>query len=362
MTRSARNRSTIAAILYTLGLFFLLIAAPPAPVQAADRPMPVRVAPVQLQQVSEQVSLVGTTEPEDESTVAGEVAGIVDRFPVEEGDYVEKGALLARLRTTYIQLRLNEARAAREQTLANLNNAEKELQRVSKLRQTNAVAEKAYDEAMYSHQALSQGLLRHEAEIEQLRYELEQASIKAPFAGFVAREHTAVGQYLSAGGAVVDLIKLDPVLVTINVPERYILRVPVGAEARVVLPSITDQPYQAKVFAVLPRGNPSARTFPVRVRMENPEYRIKSGMEALVSFDLSGAGKALLVPKDAVVPAGETRKVFKVVDGKVEPVMVKIVGYFDGNVAVEGPLNEGDQVVIRGNERLRPGQEVAILD
>jgi RND family efflux transporter MFP subunit len=362
LTRLIRNRPTLATILFIPGLFFLLLSAMTAPVQAADRPMPVRVATVEKQQVSEQVSLVGTTEPDDESTVAAEVAGIVDRFPVEEGDYVEKGALLAKLRTTYIQLRLNEARAAREQTLANLKNAEKELQRVSKLRQTNAVAEKAYDEALYSHQALSQGLLRHEAEIEQLRYELEQASIKAPFTGFVAREHTAVGQYLSAGGAVVDLIKLNPVLVTIDVPERYILRVPVGAGARVVLPSISDQPYQAQVFAVLPRGNPSARTFPVRVRMENPEYRIKSGMEALVSFDLSGAGKALLVPKDAVVPAGETRKVFRVVDGKVEPVLVKIVGYFDGNVAVEGPLNVGDQVVIRGNERLRPGQEVAILE
>ena len=79
---------------------------------------------------------------------------------VREGDYVKKGALLVRLRTTYLQLRLKGARAARDRTVANLDNVDKELKRISKLREANSVAEKAYDDALYNHLALTQELLR----------------------------------------------------------------------------------------------------------------------------------------------------------------------------------------------------------
>ena len=83
-------------------------------------------------------------------------------------------------------------------------------------------------------------------------------------------------------------------------------------------------------------------------------------MEAMVTFNLATKIKALLVPKDAVVTAGDNRLVFMVNDGKALPVPVKIIGYYDGDVAVEGNLKPGIQVVIRGNERLRPGQAVTI--
>ena len=83
-------------------------------------------------------------------------------------------------------------------------------------------------------------------------------------------------------------------------------------------------------------------------------------MEAMVDFNLATEIEALLVPKDAVVTAGDNRLVFVVNDGKATSVPVKIAGYHDGDVAVEGNLKPGDQVVIRGNERLRPGQPVLV--
>ena len=83
-------------------------------------------------------------------------------------------------------------------------------------------------------------------------------------------------------------------------------------------------------------------------------------MEAMVTFNLATQRKALLVPKDAVVTAGDNRLVFMVNDGKAMPVPVNIIGYYDGGVAVEGNLKSGDQLVVRGNERLRPGQPVIV--
>ena len=81
----------------------------------------------------------------------------------------------------------------------------------------------------------------------------------------------------------------------------------------------------------------------------------------MVTFNLAAQKSAMLVPKDAVVTAGNNRLVFIVNDGKAIPVPVKILGYYDGNVEVAGKLAPGSKVVIRGNERLRPGQPVSVI-
>jgi len=85
-------------------------------------------------------------------------------------------------------------------------------------------------------------------------------------------------------------------------------------------------------------------------------------MEAMVTFNLANKKNALLIPKDAIVTAGENRLIFVVVDGKAVPVPVNILGYYDGDVAIVGDLKPGAQVVIRGNERLRPGQAVVVQE
>ncbi|KPJ76760.1 MAG: hypothetical protein AMJ54_10515 [Deltaproteobacteria bacterium SG8_13] len=346
-------------------LLFLVFAVCPAygadaDKQPQERKSPVRVAAVEIKPVAQQVSLVGTTEAVAESTVASEAAGVVEYYPVREGDYVEKGALLVRLRTTYLKLRLKGARVERERTLANLKNVEKELKRVSKLREANSVAEKAYDDALYNHQALTQELLRNEVEIEQLQYDLDQARVTAPFSGFVAVEHTQVGEWVPAGGAVVTLIDLSSVRITVDVPERYSVKLTPAGQAGVRIAALEEERLAGEITGILPQGNPAARTFPVRVHVANHGLKIKSGMEAVVTFNLANHKEALLVPKDAIVTSGANRHVVTVVDGRAMPVGVKVAGYYGSNVAVEGSLKPGDQVVIRGNERLRPGQAVEI--
>ena len=323
-------------------------------------PSPVQVAVVKTKTVSNQISLVGTTEAIAKSTVASEIAGLVEHFPIKEGDFVKKGGLLANLKETELRLRLKGAAAAKKRIQANLQNAEKELTRVSKLKETNSIAEKQYDTAFYTYRALSQELLQEESEIELLEYELKQQKVLAPFSGFVAKEHTQIGEWINKGGPVVTLLDLDKVQITVDVPERYSVLLAPRGNVNVSIKSVSNNSISGKIYSVLPQGNPDSRTFPVRIHIESPGHKIKSGMEAMVTFNLTTEKKALLVPKDAVVTAGNNRLVFMVNDDKAIPVPVKIIGYYDGDVAVEGNLNPGIQVVIRGNERLRPGQAVVV--
>ncbi len=323
--------------------------------------VPVRVARVIEKMVSDQIALIGTAEAVAESTVAAEVAGLVEYFPIKEGDYVKKGQLLVRLKSTYLRIRLKGALASRDSIQANLENAEKELNRLSKLKQTKSIAEKSYDAALYAHRALLKTLVKSEAEIEQLQYEIKQKKVVAPFAGFVAREHTQVGEWINSGGAVVTLLNLGKIRITVDVPERYAVTLSGQSKVKVEIKSISNSRITGRISAILPQGDPTSRTFPVRIRLENPKFKIKSGMEAIVIFSLRDKKKTLLVPKDAVVTAGNNRLVFSVMNGKARPVNVRILGYYDGNVAVAGNIKPGDQVVTRGNERLRPGQPVQIL-
>ena len=323
-------------------------------------PSPVQVAIVKTKTVSNQISLIGTTDAISESTVASEISGLVEYFPIKEGDYVKKGDVLVNLKETEPRLRLKGAVAAKKRIQANLGNAEKELKRVSKLKETNSIAEKQYDTAFYTHIALSQELLQKESEIDLLKYEIKQQKVLAPFSGFVAKEHTQIGEWINKGGPVVTLLGLDKVQITVDVPERYSVLLAPQGNVNVSIKSVSNNSISGKIYSVLPQANPDSRTFPVRIHIENPGHKIKSGMEAMVTFNLATEIKALLVPKDAVVTAGNNRLVFMVNDGKAISIPVNIIGYYDGDVAVEGNLKPDDQVVIRGNERLRPGQAVVI--
>jgi RND family efflux transporter MFP subunit len=325
-------------------------------------PVPVQVASVVEEAVSGQVTLVGTTEAFARSIIAAEVSGLVETFPVREGDSVEKGKLLAKLKSTDVLLRLKAAKANREKVLANIDFVEKELARYTALKEADSIAARKYDEVWYDHKALNQERLRTEAEIDLLKDELRKKNVTAPFSGFVAEEHIQVGEWVSTGGPVVTLVDLKNVKITVDVPERYATQLRHESPVQVLLASVSEKPVAARISAILPEGDPNSRTFPVHVELKNPDYKIKSGMEARARFNLGTKKKAILIPKDAVVTSGANRLVFVLTSGVVQPVPVKVTGYYGGNVAVEGPLKPGDQVVVRGNERLQPGQAVQVLE
>jgi RND family efflux transporter MFP subunit len=285
---------------------------------------------------------------------------LVASFPVKEGDYVKKGDVLTLLKATDLNIRLKAATAAKGEAEARYRFAAKELARREKLKDANSIAAKSYDEALYEFQALEQQVLRHNADIEELKDHIRKTRVTAPFSGFIAEEHTEVGEWLEKGGKVVSLVDLSLMRIIVDVPERYIMEIHPGVSAQIRVEAYGTKPFVGTISAILPEGDPDSRTFPVKIDMDNSDLELKSGMEARVTFNLGSQTKALLVPKDAVVTANGGRMVFVVDNGVVRSVTISIVGTYGTNVAVNSSLKPGDQVVVRGNERLMPGQPVAI--
>lgn len=324
-------------------------------------PSPVVVSPVLQRQVRESVVLVGTATPRVRSLFAAEVEGLVQELYVDEGDVVKEGQVLAKLRSSALQIQLEVARAARNEAKERYLQAKAELERSVKLRRSQSIAEKKFLDDRFEAMAWEKRVRQREAQISQLEDLLAKKTIIAPFSGFVAQKHTEVGQWVEQGGAIVTLIDLESVRVVVQVPERYIDKIRVGDRASVSVDALGNRRFPGKIIGIIPEGDREARTFPVKVQIKNNNFRIKSGMLSHVTFSLGKPYPTLLVPKDAVVNRDNQKFVFVYQNDIVKLIRLDVKGYHGGMAEVSGELKPGLLVVIRGNERLRDGQKVLVI-
>ena len=325
-------------------------------------PSPVRVAAVVTQEVQRSVSLVGTVEPWRRSVVASEIAGLVQVFPVEEGMAVKKGQVLARLRTDTLEIRLNSAEASHREARTRYQQARKDLKRVKVLFEKELVTQKEFDDAITEEGALRQRFIQLQTEIQQVRDELSKSRITAPFDGWITQEFTEVGQWVSAGGQVVEMVDLLRVQVEVPLPERYVNDVRVNDPVAAVFDGLPGLQFKGRVFSVVAQADTASRTFPIKVELPNPGLAMKSGMVSRVTLKVGAPYEALVIPKDALVLRGGREFVYLLNEGKVSQIPVTSELHLDEVVQVSGDLQAGMTVVVEGNERLRPGQPVRILE
>ncbi|MCA8968978.1 MAG: efflux RND transporter periplasmic adaptor subunit [Planctomycetes bacterium] len=199
-----------------------------------------------------------------------------------------------------------------------------------------------------------------QSEVDAIEDEIQRATIKAPFTSAVVEKHVGTGSYVRAGDPVASLVQIDPIRVTLSVPERNLSLAKIGSEVRMRIDAFHDEEFRGEIKAIVPRGDKLARSFPVRLEMANKDGRLLPGM--FVRAELEGESRdGMAVPRDAVVTSGTGSIVYTVVDGKASIVPVTL-GEVDGDlVEIRGPLASGAEVIVRGNDGLRPGTPVVVL-
>lgn len=323
-------------------------------------PVPVEVAPVIEQEVTTSVTLIGTGEAWLETIIASEEAGLVSRMMVEEGDVVKKGQPVCEQVSTQLALRIESARADLAEAQVLQAQAESDLDRQKRLFAINSISEKAYEDAKFRAEGARSRVQSLKASLSALEAQLRSRKIRAPITGYVVGRHCLVGQWLGEGQPVVTLVVPDPILFKVPVPERYISSIKRGDTAQVSFDALPEETFEGKISAIIPRADDASRTFPVRVEIQNPDGLIKPGMLGRATLPTGEQRKAVLVPKDALVFTSTGTAVYTVVDQKANFVPVRIGPEHGSLIEAEGDLEPGLDVVVRGNERLRPGQAVAI--
>ena len=344
--------------------FFFILLSPTLYLHAQEKPKsqgmppaPVVVSEVRRGMIAPESEFIGTVFYHEVSDVAAEVEGLVETVNFEEGRRVEKGRILVKLGSDLLIKNLEATQASYEQALFDLENSKVEFTRTENLFRENLVTESRYDDVRFRVKGLEKRAAALHAEVERLETMLQKKEIRSPFEGIVIRKHVDRGEWLSTGSTVATIAGDDLIDIIAEVPEQALKHLKQGTEVRI---SAGERQITGNITALVPKGEVSTRTFPVKIRAKNTGMLIE-GMEARVTMPTGEREKTLTIHRDAVITAFGNTVVYVVNNSTARMVPVEVIGYqgMTAGVKAEG-LQEGMKVVVKGNERLRDGQAVVI--
>lgn len=327
---------------------------------------------VRVEPLRQTVPVIGRFVPHQSGVVAARVAGPVDKYLVEVGDRVKAGDVLAVLVDNSFVWERNRrkadvasARASLETARASLQLLDQELKRLEGLKESPAFSPaRLNDKRQETIRAKSQigeataDLKSAEADLELGEIALANTKIRAPYDGVIVERHSEAGAYVRDGDPVVTILDDNNMEIEADVPAN---RIPGLTEGRELEARVEDgTPVKAIVRAVIPDENPRTRTRRVRFvsEFEGDGRSTAANQTVTVHVPAGETRNVLTVHKDAVLNRGGAQLVVLNEGGKATFTPVRLGEAIGQRFVVQSGLKEGDEVVIRGNERLQPGEAI----
>jgi RND family efflux transporter MFP subunit len=338
------------------------------------------------------VVATGYLESYRQANIGARAAGRIETVNVEEGSRVEKGDVIAVLDHKDIEAALAGARASLLRAKAELEEQEvaiarfqKDLDRIGKLRKTNAASEAEYDQSFFQHRAAVAKLATQKAAVAQAEARVQESEqfkenmiVRAPFSGTVISKDAEVGESILPGGmgeasgrgSVVTIADLERLEVDCDVKEDYIGRVKNGSPAEVAVDAVPDRKYSARVRKVIPMGDRARATIKVKVAILDADERLFPEMSARVYFlpepdeqPQETKERRIFVESTAVVTSGSDSFVWEIDGGlRLQKTSVSTGLDRDGRTEILSGLNGGERVVVRPTDQLQSGQLVKLRD
>lgn len=339
----------LAACLIVYPAFTGITAAqpPPAPVITAD---------VVRDEVQAKLRFSGTLISRFEADLSAETEGRVVEL-ARVGKRFTKGSVVARLDDTLLQKTLAENRAGAQSQLARIKFLENEVARLSKLAETNHTTVSLLEKTQSDLDVARSELAAARARIALTEERILRMRIAAPFDGVIVAQHTEIGEWVSEGDAVAELVNTDSLEIETHVSAEVLPYLGVGDRIDV---TVGSEFHQTELHAVVPVGDKASRLFELRL---SPDGVIgQPGLPVEVWVPATAPRNSLLIPEDALVIRHDGISVFRIEKDMTATRIPVEPGLSAGNglIEVNGPLKTGDKVVVRGGERLRDGLTVRI--
>lgn len=326
-----------------------------------------RVAPGTL---SDHWTFLGNVRAGMRAELAAAAAGEVRWVGPREGDHVPKKAVLLRVDARVARAKVLAAKAKQRRAAETLAQAKREAQRRGRLSR-QARSELELERALSAVRVAQAEVSLLAAETQQAVAELALHRVVAPFAGVITARRVDPGDWVSVGTRVLDLVSTEALEVLVDVPPRLLQFVRRGTKAA-IYPSASEVALAASVSGVVQALDPVARTARLRLVPNQPQAArqglLRAGAAVRVSFSVLRKG-GVVVPRDALVVSPTAVRVVKVHDSKARHVVVDVLATANDRALViakktadqrDDSLKPGDAIVVRGNERLRPGQLLRI--
>jgi RND family efflux transporter MFP subunit len=323
---------------------------------AADAPAaPVVVVEARNQSFAASVTATGTVASRNDARLSSEVSGTLD-WIAEPGRSVRKGDVVARLNEERLELVVRDNEAAVKRLEANLQLLAAQSERLQSLALQNVVSRNQLDEAVSRRAMAEQELEQARVARDRAMLDLRHATIRAPFGGYVAERLQQAGEYVSAGTALARLVDTTHIEVIARAPVSNAGSIRVGQAVRI---SDEGRTVESRVQSIIPIGDERSRLLELRIALDGNTWPI--GSPVRVQLASANAQRAVTVPRDAVILRQGAAYVFRVgARSTAERIPVRVGPGRESEVEIVGEVVAGDRIVIRGGERLQPGQVVTV--
>jgi HlyD family secretion protein len=366
---------------------------------AEDKARAIKTEPVKVESIRRNVDVVGTLAAEDQVTISAEASGSVSRILVDLGDRVVAGQVLVELDREKLQYSADEQKAALDRALAKygatspdrlppieqtpdvqraaaeLLQAKQAFDRAAELYKRQLVPKQVLDDADVTYrtkQAAQESAMQNAknlradiaasvASAKLADRQLRDASIRAPFSGYVEKRLVSLGQLVNVQTPVMSVVRVDPLKVTAEIPEALAPWVKVGQPVTLFVDAYPDKPFTATVSRISPSVTAQTRAFPFEALVPNPENLLKPGSFARVHLESSRVDQVRTVPFASIQYRYGVNRVFLVQSGQLAAREVKLGERTGERVEILGGVEAGSEVAITDVDQLADGQRVSVV-
>lgn len=321
--------------------------------------------------VAVQVGIVGTRdiiprvefsaglEPVWSADISAKVDGRVNTVLVEEGDIVKAGTVLATLDTNELAAQVLQAQGNLSVVQSNLEQAELDYSRYSALSAQGAVSAQLLDNARTKRDSAAGQVRAAEGNLGLVQEKLNNANVMAPRNSVVTKKHVQSGTFTRAGGPIITVADLSTLVAKATIGESQVGDLTVGSTVKVRVDAVSGQEFVGTITRISPVATLPARTFTAEISIGNQQGLLKAGMFAKVEVGSKVHPNVLVIPASALVMREDQKTVFVVgADNKVQQRILKLGFVGEGLAEVIEGLNQGETIVIEGQNKIKDGAEI----
>ena len=306
-------------------------------------------AEARLQLLTREFRLDGEVEAIHKATISAQTRGTIKQILVDIDDYVEKGAVIVRLKDVSQQAQLKKAQAGEKEAISHLAKAEDEYQRIKDVYAKKVVSKSKMDEVTHALSAAKARLEAARATLVEAREQLSYTQVKAPYSGIVTQRHVEPGEIVQPGTKLMTGVSLDKLRVNMDVPQSLINKIRQYGKAYVYTKApINEEEIQvaAEKITVFPIADRASNTFKVRLDLPEDIKGLFPGMFVKASL-VTGEKKVLMVPCKSIVFRSEVAAVYVLAeDGLINFRHLRVGNSKGGLQVVLSGLTAGEKVAL----------------
>ena len=324
-----------------------------APLELAQ----VDISAVQPRVLTRLLPLSGSLSPVIQATVKSKVGGEVQELTVREGQDVREGDVIAKLDTRNLQAQYDREAAAVDKARADLELATLNREKNKSLLEQKFISQNTFEQTESAYAGSVASLKLAEAQARLAKINLEDANVRAPFAGTVARRLVQPGEKITPDASVVSLVDLRELLLEAAIPAAEIPSVKIGQSARFTVGGFGSRKFEGTVQRINPTTSEGSRAITIYVAVPNADRALKGGMFAQGELVLDKNAPVLSIPTAAVKYEAGVPIVYMLVNGKIERQQISVGEQVEGSdfIEVRGGLKEGERVIVADIGERKPG-------